>query len=88
MIIREFRPQDLKTVLKIERDSFTDPYPAHLLRDIYNLGAGFLVAQVDGRVVGFIIFWIRFEDEVILSHLQLIKITAGGVLGRHWSWQP
>jgi ribosomal-protein-alanine N-acetyltransferase len=40
MIIREFRPQDLKTVLKIERDSFMDPYPAHLLRDIYNLGAG------------------------------------------------
>jgi len=73
MIIREFRPQDLKTVLKIERDSFMDPYPAHLLRDIYNLGAGFLVAQEDGKVVGFIIFWIRFEDEGHIISLAVDK---------------
>ncbi|AAB85496.1 MULTISPECIES: ribosomal protein S18-alanine N-acetyltransferase [Methanothermobacter] len=73
MIIREFRPQDLKVVLKIERDSFMDPYPAHLLRDIYNLGAGFLVAQEDGKVVGFIIFWIRFEDEGHIISLAVDK---------------
>lgn len=73
MIVREFRPQDLKTVLKIERESFADPYPAHLLRDIYNLGAGFLVAQEDGRVVGFIIFWIRFEDEGHIISLAVDK---------------
>jgi len=63
MIIREFKRQDLKRVLEIELTSFDDPYPANVLVDIYNLGAGFLVAQEDNIVVGYIIFWIRFEDE-------------------------
>lgn len=63
MIIREFRRQDIKRVLEIEKASFKDPYPPHVLLDIYNLGAGFLVAQQDNIVVGYIIFWIRFEDE-------------------------
>ncbi len=63
MIIREFKRPDLKRVLEIELKSFKDPYPANVLVDIYNLGAGFLVAQQDNMVVGYIIFWIRFEDE-------------------------
>lgn len=63
MIIREFRRQDIKKVLEIETKSFKDPYPPNILIDIYNLGAGFLVAQQDNIVVGYIIFWIRFEDE-------------------------
>ncbi|AXV37192.1 MAG: ribosomal protein S18-alanine N-acetyltransferase [Methanobacteriaceae archaeon] len=63
MIIREFRLPDLKRVLEIERMSFNDPYPASILKDIYNLGAGFLVAQQHNIIVGYIIFWIRFEDE-------------------------
>ncbi|MDI6644389.1 MAG: ribosomal protein S18-alanine N-acetyltransferase [Methanobacteriaceae archaeon] len=63
MIIREFRLPDLKKVLEIEKMSFDDPYPASILKDIYNLGAGFLVAQQHNIIVGYIIFWIRFEDE-------------------------
>ena len=63
MMIREFKRSDLKRVLEIELASFNDPYPANVLVDIYNLGAGFLVAQQDNMVVGYIIFWIRFEDE-------------------------
>jgi ribosomal-protein-alanine N-acetyltransferase len=45
MIIREFKRQDIKRVLEIELTSFNDPYPANVLVDIYNLGAGFLVAS-------------------------------------------
>ena len=63
MIIREFKRQDIKRVLEIENRSFKDPYPPKILIDIFNLGAGFLVAQEDNIVVGYIIFWIRFEDE-------------------------
>ncbi|MGC9517203.1 MAG: ribosomal protein S18-alanine N-acetyltransferase [Methanomicrobiales archaeon] len=63
MIIREFRLPDLKRVLEIEKMSFDDPYPASILKDIYNMGAGFLVAQQHNIIVGYIIFWIRFEDE-------------------------
>jgi len=63
MIIREFKRPDIKRVLEIELTSFNDPYPANVLVDIYNLGAGFLVAQQDNMVVGYIIFWIRFEND-------------------------
>lgn len=63
MIVREFRRQDIKRVLEIENASFKDPYPSNILIDIFNLGAGFLVAQQDNMVVGYIIFWIRFEGE-------------------------
>lgn len=63
MIIRDFRRQDIKRVLEIETASFRDPYPSSILIDIYNLGAGFLVALKDNLIVGYIIFWIRFEDE-------------------------
>jgi len=63
MIIREFKRPDVKRVLEIEMASFDDPYPANILVDIYNLGAGFLVAQENNRVLGYIIFWIKFEDE-------------------------
>jgi ribosomal-protein-alanine N-acetyltransferase len=63
MIIREFKRPDVKRVLEIEIASFSDPYPANIIVDIYNLGAGFLVAQENNRVVGYIIFWIKYEDE-------------------------
>jgi ribosomal-protein-alanine N-acetyltransferase len=63
MIIREFRRPDIKRVFEIEVSSFDDPYPSSVLLEIYNLGAGFLVAQKDNSIVGYIIFWIRFEDE-------------------------
>lgn len=63
MIVREFKPKDLKRVMEIESMSFEEPYPPQLLRYLYDIGAGFLVAQEDNMVVGYIIFWIRFENE-------------------------
>ncbi len=63
MIIREFRRSDIKRVLEIETEAFNDPYPPSILIDVFNLGAGFLVAQDDNIVIGYIIFWIRYEDE-------------------------
>ena len=73
MIIREFRRLDVKRVLEIEIESFKDPYPASIIIDVYNLGAGFLVAQQDNIVVGYIIFWIRYEDEGHIISLAVDK---------------
>ncbi len=53
--------------------TFKDPYPASIILDIYNLGAGFLVAQQDNIVVGYIIFWIRYEDEGHIISLAVDK---------------
>jgi ribosomal-protein-alanine N-acetyltransferase len=73
MIIREFKRPDIKRVLEIETEAFNDPYPPSILIDIYNLGAGFLVAQQDNIVVGYIIFWIRYEDEGHIISLAVDK---------------
>ncbi len=73
MIIREFKRPDIKRVLEIETSCFNDPYPPSILIDIYNLGAGFLVAQQDNMVVGYIIFWIRYEDEGHIISLAVDK---------------
>lgn len=59
LIIRDFKITDLDDVVKIEFDSFKDPYPMGILLDLYNGGAGFLVAQLGPAVVGYIIFWVR-----------------------------
>lgn len=73
MIIRNFKPQDIKRVLEIEKMSFKDPYPSGILLDIYNIGAGFLVAQKDNLIVGYIIFWVRFENEGHIISLAVDK---------------
>lgn len=73
MIVREFKPQDLKRVMEIESMSFDEPYPPQLLRYLYDIGAGFLVAQEDNMVVGYIIFWIRFENEGHIISLAVDK---------------
>jgi ribosomal-protein-alanine N-acetyltransferase len=57
--IRNFQISDLDDVLRIQFQSFDDPYPVGIILDLYNKGAGFLVAQVGRSVVGYIIFWIR-----------------------------
>lgn len=59
MIIRDFKLSDLNEVVKIEFNSFDDPYPVDVLIQLYNVGAGFLVAELAHHVVGYVIFWIK-----------------------------
>ncbi len=82
MIIREFRLSDLKKVVEIEEMSFDEPYPPSILKDIFNLGAGFLVAQEDNIIVGYIIFWIRFEDEGHIISLAVDKKYRRNSVGK------
>lgn len=62
MIIREFRSNDLRRVYEIETMSFPEPYDVNILKQLFNFGAGFLVAQSKNYVVGYIIFWIVEEN--------------------------
>lgn len=71
IIIKEFTLPDLPRVVEIETECFSEPYPKSILKDIYNFGAGFLVAKKDDLVVGYIIFWIRFGDE---GHIVSIAV--------------
>ncbi|NOZ59146.1 MAG: ribosomal protein S18-alanine N-acetyltransferase [Euryarchaeota archaeon] len=56
LMIRKFRPSDLQRVYEIEAQSFRDPYHPLFLINLYELyGETFLVAEVDRRVVGYVI---------------------------------
>jgi ribosomal-protein-alanine N-acetyltransferase len=59
LIIRDFKISDIDDVVRIEYDSFPDPYPMGLLLELHKKGAGFLVAQIGSGVIGYIVFWIR-----------------------------
>ena len=61
MIIREFKPDDLKRVFEIENMSFDQSYGINMFKGLYDMGTGFLVAEIDGYVIGYIIFWIKYE---------------------------
>ena len=61
MFIREFVPSDLARVYQIEVESFSTPYELAILQQLYEIGAGFLVAVEDGEIVGYIIFWVKEE---------------------------
>jgi ribosomal-protein-alanine N-acetyltransferase len=62
MLIREFRPRDLRRVHEIEEMSFSNPYEINILKELFDFGAGFLVAQIENYVVGYILFWIVEND--------------------------
>ena len=71
MLISEFNPSDLARVYQIEVESFSNPYEVAILQQLYDIGAGFLVATEDGDVVGYIIFWMKEEN---LGHIIALAI--------------
>lgn len=63
MIIRKFTPNDLKRVHEIENMSFDQSYGIDVFQGLYEMGVGFLVAELDGYVIGYVIFWIKYENQ-------------------------
>jgi ribosomal-protein-alanine N-acetyltransferase len=59
--IRDVKPKDMQAILSIEYKSFKDPYPLSLLNRLYAMHPdGFLVAEADGKIVGYVIGVIRW----------------------------
>lgn len=63
MLIREFVPSDVKRVLEIEVMSFDQSYGFNMFMKLHEMGIGFLVAEKEGYVVGYVLFWIKHERE-------------------------
>lgn len=61
MIIRKFNPNDLKRVFEIENMSFDQSYGIKMFQQLYEMGIGFLVAEHEGHVIGYVMFWIKYE---------------------------
>lgn len=63
MIIRKFTPNDLKRVYEIENMSFDQSYGINIFKQLYDMGIGFLVAEKDNYVIGYVMFWIKYENQ-------------------------
>ena len=63
MIVRKFTPNDLKRVFEIESMSFNQSYGIEMVQQLYEMGVGFLVAEKDGYVIGYVFFWIKYKAQ-------------------------
>lgn len=63
MKIRKFTPKDLKRVFEIENMSFQQSYGINMFQQLYELGVGFLVIELDEYVIGYVIFWTKYENQ-------------------------
>lgn len=73
MIVRKFRPTDLKRVYEIESMSFDQSYGIQIFQQLYEMKIGFLVAEEDGYVVGYIMFWLKYENQGHIISLAVDK---------------
>ena len=62
MLVRKFKPNDLKRVYEIENMSFNQSYGIKMFQQLYEMGVGFLVAEEEGYVIGYVLFWIKYEN--------------------------
>lgn len=71
---RDFRPEDMREVLEIEYEAFNDPYPQNLLEHIYDVHSdGFMVAEINNEVVGYIIGIMRWCG---MGHILAIAVSS------------
>lgn len=73
MIVRKFCPTDLKRVYEIESMSFDQSYGIQIFQQLYEMGIGFLVAEENGYVVGYVMFWLKYENQGHIISLAVDK---------------
>ncbi|RLF88826.1 ribosomal-protein-alanine N-acetyltransferase [Thermococci archaeon] len=72
VVIRRATMEDLEEVGRIERLSFPNPYPRSFLYQLYfSFPEGFLVAELEGRIVGYVITRMRSRTE---GHVVAIAV--------------
>ncbi|MFQ6129199.1 MAG: ribosomal protein S18-alanine N-acetyltransferase [Candidatus Hadarchaeaceae archaeon] len=59
--IRDVKSRDMQAILAIEYKCFKDPYPLSLLNRLHAMHPdGFLVAEAEGKIVGYVIGVLRW----------------------------
>ena len=73
MIIRKFKPYDIKRVYEIECMSFRQSYGIDMFQQMHDMGMGFLVAEDDGYTVGYVVFWRKYQNQGHIISLAVDK---------------
>ena len=70
--IRKTKSEDMEKIHQIAKESFKEPYPLQLLKQIHDTAPeGFLTAEKNGEVVGYLISLVRWED---IGHILAIAV--------------
>ena len=77
MRVRKFVPKDLKRVFEIENMSFDQSYGINMFQQLYEMGIGFLVAEKDDYVIGYVMFWIKYENQGHIISIAVDKNYRG-----------
>ena len=83
MIVRKFNPNDLKRVYEIENMSFNQSYGINMFQQLYEMGIGFLVAEDEGYVIGYVMFWIKYENQGHIISIAVDKNYRRRKAGTH-----
>ena len=83
MIIRKFVPTDVKRVFEIENMSFDQSYGINMFQQLYEMGIGFLVAEEDDYVIGYVMFWIKYEYQGHIISIAVDKNYRRQGAGTH-----
>ena len=83
MIVRKFKPNDLKRVYEIENMSFNQSYGMDMFQQLYKMGIGFLVAEIDEYVVGYVMFWLKYENQGHIISIAVDKNYRRMKVGTH-----
>lgn len=79
--IRRMRPEDVSTVMVIERECFTVPWrESAYLTEMANRSAFYIVACIDGQIVGFGGQWV-IMDEAHITTIGVSKDYRGHKIG-------
>jgi len=75
MTIEAMRLEDLEEVQRIEQASFSTPWPSNAYRSelMTNRLASYLVARIDGRIVGYGGMWLMVDE----AHITTFAIHPG-----------
>ena len=82
LLVRDCRREDLSAILKIEKESFPDPWGRELLEKELSLSfSWFIVAEVDGEVVGYLVAWI-VGDSCELNRIAVAPCMRSRGIGK------
>ncbi|MGM0396891.1 MAG: ribosomal protein S18-alanine N-acetyltransferase [Bacillota bacterium] len=82
IILREMTEEDIEEVLKIERATFSTPWSEESFRKeiMENVLAMYIVAEVDGKIVGYGGLW-KILDEGHITNVAVRKDHRGKGIG-------
>ena len=89
MNIRTFEEQDLKQVVRLanENASFDSDVTEEFFKPTESFPQGFLVAEVNGKVVGFVFSYLREVPSEVLSRWSATKVAQIELLAVDVSYQ-